>query len=320
MSEFVYNPGIAARAKATLYHHIGVLFGKYRANPLYTAILEAFHRALPVAAGEILTRQIELFNHYSRWKSSVGSEVAFSLYRGLGFKEINSEYKFKFNIPSGFPVGSARISARRVNSGPSARVDLYIFGGRCDGLDFDVSPKKIFGSYNPPLDNILISDVKILFDPMNPDPFPTFPSNDFSALPEWVRSRIANCPGASTSTPLSTDLRDKLIDYYDLPFPDDYLELVSTAEYVSCPDSFEILGLSKIWMYMTRAYYMIVLADVFDAGAIALLRGAPPGVYFVDRNLDHIAMYMGNSLKTALYRVLDEGEDAIIETSKEYNS
>jgi S-adenosylmethionine:diacylglycerol 3-amino-3-carboxypropyl transferase len=64
---------------------------------------------------------------------------------------------------------------------------------------------------------------------------------------------------------------------------------------------------------------MFVLGEVFGAGILAVLRNAPPGVYFVDQNLDHIAMYMGNSLKTALYRVLDEGEDKIIETSKEYN-
>ena len=140
-----------------------------------------------------------------------------------------------------------------------------------------------------------------------------------AALPEWIRSRIAGYPGASMSSPLTADLQVKLIDYYDLPFPDDYLDLVSTAEYVGCPDCFEIFGLSRIWMYMTPREYVVVLGEVFGAGYICLLRSAPPGVYFIDQNLDHIPMQMGDSLKVALYRALDEGEDKIIETSKEYN-
>lgn len=320
MDEFIYQPSLFSRVERTLYHHIGRLFGRYKAKPLYIAILEAFGRALPDAAGDILAQQVKRFNHYSRWRSRPGSQVLFSHHRGLYIKELDSKYKLRFNIRQEVPVACARVSARGSGSGPSARVDLFLFGGQYECLKFDLSPKKIFGSHNPPSDDVLISDVRVLFDPMNPDPFPTSPSTDFAALPEWVRSRIAGYPGASMSSPLSADLRQRLIDYYDLPFPDDYLDLVSAAEYVHCPDCFEIFGLSKIWMYMTPREYVVVLGEVFGAGYICLLRNAPPGVYFIDHNLDHIPMQMGNSLKVALYRALDEGENKIIETSKEYNS
>ena len=60
---------------------------------------------------------------------------------------------------------------------------------------------------------------------MEPDPFPTSPCNDMASLPEWIRKRIADCPDAFMYTPLPANLRDKLIDYYDLPFAEDYLEL-----------------------------------------------------------------------------------------------
>jgi hypothetical protein len=320
MNDFNYKPDLVDRVTKASYHYIGRLFGGYRSKTLDRTILNAFHGALPIPAGEILSQQMKMFNHYARWRSRPGSQVTFSYRQGLDMKELDSEYKLPFSIRQEVSVASVRISARGVDSGPLARVDLFIFGGECESLKFDLSPKKIFGSYNPPIDDILITDIKVLFDPMNPDPCPTSPSKDFAALPEWVRSRIAGYPGASMSSPLAADLRTKLIDYYALPFPDDYLELVSAAEYLECPDCFEIFGLSKIWMYMTPREYVVVLSEVFGAGYICLLRNAPPGVYFIDHNLDHIPMHMGNSLKVALYRALDEGEDKIIATSKEYNS
>jgi hypothetical protein len=319
MNKFDYKPGVIDRAIRTLDHHIGRLFGAYRLRAFDVVVLNAFAKALPGPAAKILMQQMKMFNHCPRWRSRAGSESTFGYYRGLGFEEIESAIRLKFDISHHMPVASARISARGVESGSSARVDLFAFGGEFESLKFDLSPKKIFGSYNPPLDDILISDVKVLFDPMNPDPFPTFPSNDFTGLPEWVRSRMLGYPAASICTPLPADLRDKLINYYDLPFPEDYLDLVSTAEYVYCPDCFEIYGLSKIPPFMSPRYYMFVLGEVFGAGILAVLRNAAPGVYFIDQNLDHIAMYMGNSLKVALDRALDEGEDKIIETSKEYN-
>ncbi|NMC44221.1 MAG: hypothetical protein GYA46_09920 [candidate division Zixibacteria bacterium] len=319
MNEFDYKPGVIDRVIRTLDHHIGRLVGAYRLRALDVVVLNKFAKALPGPAAKILMQQMKMFNHCPRWRSRAGSESTFSYYRGLGFKDIEPALRLKFDISHHMPVASARISAQGAGSNTSARVDLFTFGGEFESLKFDLSPKKIFGSYNPPINQVLISDVKVLFDPMNPNPFPTSPSNDFAALPEWIQSRIAGCPETSVSTPLSADLRDKLINYYDLPFPDDYLDLVSAAEYVGCPDSFEIYGLSKIPPFMSPRYYMFVLGEVFGAGILAVLRNAAPGVYFVDQNLDHIAMHMGNSLKVALYRALDEGEDKIIETSKEYN-
>ena len=200
-----------------------------------------------------------------------------------------------------------------------ARVDLVVFRGKYSCLRCDRPLKKIFGSNSPSADEIKISDIKILFDPMEPDPFPTSPCNDMASLPEWIRKRIADCPDAFMYTPLPANLRDKLIDYYDLPFADDYLELVSTTEYVGCPDTFEIYGLSRLWMYLNPREYVMILGEVFGEGYLSIKKNAPPGVYFIDHNGDHIPVFMGNSFEAALSRVLEEGGDKIMDTAKEYN-
>ena len=319
MTEYIYKPTVFDRVTRTLDHYIISLFGGYRAKALDIAVLEAFRKALPDAAGEILAYQMKKFNHYGRWRSRAGSESTLGYYRAFGFKKFEPAHMLKFNILCEYPVASARIASRENYSGPTARVDLFLHSGEAESLKYDLSPQKIFGTYSPPIDEIAISDIKVLFDPMNPDPFPTSESHDSESLPDWIRSRISGCAGASMRTPLSAELREKMINYYDLPFPDDYVELVSSAEYVGCPDFFEIFGLSKIWMYMTPREYVVVLGEVFGEGYVCLVRNAAPGVYFIDHNLDHIPMNMGNSLEKALSRALDEGADAIIESSKEYN-
>lgn len=319
MSEYMINIDRITRANTLLEHYIGRMIGLYRPKALDIAILDAFRHGLPVTAGETLARQMVRFNHYYHWRSQVGYEVIFDYFRGFGIRGAETENELGFNSAHVLPVASAKVGAHGVASGTTARVDLIVFGGKYSSLRLDHSPIKIFGSRNPSADKIGVSDIKILFDPMDRYPFPTTSSEDFSRLPEWIRSRITNCPGASICTPLTAHLRDRLVDYYELPFPDDYLDLVSTAEYAGCPHSFEIFGLSKIWSYLNPREYVVVIGEVIGQGYISLLRNSEPGVYFIDHNLDHIPIHMGNSLEAALCRVLDEGADKIIDSSKEYN-
>ena len=319
MSEYMINIDRITRANTLLEHYIGRMIGLYRPRALDLAILEALRRELPSAAGERLAAQIKRFNHYGHWRSRGGYEVTFEYCRGFGIRGAEPENELAFNSPHVMPVASAKVSARGFVSGPSARVDLIVFGGEYSSLMFDLSPKRIFGSRNPSSAEIEISNIKISFDPMNPYPFPTSLSNEVDRLPAWIRSRVANCPGASICTPLAANLRNRLVDFYDLPFPDDYLELVSTAEYVGCPHSFEIFGLSKVWSYINPREYVVVLGEVFSEGYLSFLRNAAAGVYFIDHEWDHIPIHMGNSLEAALCRVLDEGQDKIVDSSKEYN-
>ena len=217
------------RAIGALEHNIGSMFGLYGPKAIDIAVLDAFRKELPISAGEKLAHQMQKYNHHHHFRSRAGYEVTFYYYRGFGIKEIEPVNKLGFIGSHVMPLASAKVSAHGINSGPIARVDLIVFRGEYDCLRFDVSLKRIFGSRNPSADKIRVSDIKILFDPMDRYPFPTASSEDFSRLPERIRSRIANCPGASICTPLAAHLRDRLVDYYDLPFPDDYLELILSA-------------------------------------------------------------------------------------------
>lgn len=319
MSEFMEHLDILSRATILLKHYIGRLIGLYRPKVIDVAILKAFCKELPVSAGEILARQMEEYNHYNHWQSKVGYEITFYCFRGFGLKKLNPKDRLRFSGNPVMSVASAKISAKSRHSGPSTRVDIIAFNGKYDCLRFDIPPVKIFGSNSPSADEIKISDIKILFDPMEPDPFPTSPCDDMASLPEWIRKRIAGCPDAFMYTPLPAHLRNKLIDYYDLPFAEDYLELVSTTEYVGCPHVFEIFGLSRLWMYLSPRDYVVILGEVFGEGYLSIKKNAPPGVYFIDHEWDHIPVFKGNSFEAALSRVLEEGADAIVDTAKEYN-
>jgi len=319
LAEILSPINLLSNLTTLLQHYLGRLLGYYKPNALDTAILNAFYEKLPAPANEILIKQMKIFNHYHHRRSKAGSVMSFIYFRSFGLKNLDDECKLACYSWFAIPVISAKISNNADNSSPTARADLFIGLGEYYELRIDTPTKKIFGTKKPPVDIIRITDIKVLFDPMNPNPFPSSCSDDFTNLPEWVRNRLANHPNALIKTPLPADLRNHIIDYYDLPFPNDYLELMSYADYIGCHDSFEILGLSRVWSYLTPRQYVIVLGEVFGEGYLALLRNAAPGVYFIDHNLDHIPILMGDSLEKALCRAIDEGADSIIETSAEYN-
>lgn len=294
-------------------YFIGRPFGGYQLKPYEKVILKAFHAALPDAAAALFQKQMALFNYI--WHS-FGRQESIFLHLGLGFKDLPDSAKLSYRKIAEIPVLCAKITLNKKTDLPVGRVDFIVSNGAFRILIFDKRPRKILGHSYRHLNEIMISDIKLLFDPMNPDPFPTKTTNDINRLPEWVRSLIKSSPIVEMLTPLFEDLRRKIIDYYDLEFPPDYLEFVSAVEYLNC-DDFEILGLSKIWIYITPHEYVLKLAEIKGHGALCLLRGREPGLYYID-NEDHIPVPVGGSLKEAMCKAIDEGVQGWIDSEHLY--
>jgi hypothetical protein len=283
-------------------YFIGRLFGGYRLKPYEKVILKAFSKELPEEAATIFQKQMALFNYI--WHS-FGRQDSIFLYLGLGFKDLPDSVKLSYRNIGEIPIFCAKIHNKARNDLPAGRVDLLIWNGMFKALYFNIRPKRILGRKYKSLNEFIISDIKLLFDPMDPDPFPTKKTNHIGSLPAWVQPLLKSSPVVEMLTPLSEDLRRKIVDYYELEFPPDYLELVSVTEYLDC-DDFEIFGLSKIWIYVTPHEYILKLTEIKGHGALCLLRDREPGLYYID-NEDHIPVPVGGSLKEAMCKALNEG-------------
>jgi hypothetical protein len=187
----------------------------------------------------------------------------------------------------------------------SIRVDIYICGGRVYEIFLDKKPKSIFGTKNLHPEEVEIFDVNLLFDPMDPNPFPTTALEDSSGLTGWLKECASKYEVKNMESALPKDLQQKIITYYDLPFPKDYLEMVNQMEQFSIGNC-KVFGLSRIWTYMTPKEYIHTLAEIEWDGVICLIRNIKPGLYYIN-NESHLAVPIGNSLHAAIEKVLNEG-------------
>jgi len=277
-------------------------FGGYRLKPYEKQILLLLLDNMPATASAVFKDQLNYYNYFSHWVRK--QEVLF-LKLNLGFKDLPDSAKMPFREIGTFPVICAKPKSAIKTGLPTARVDILVDNGEFREMIFDLPPRKVFGRRFISEDEISLFDIKLLFDPMNPNPFPTLPFNDASRLPKWLSTSIDPTTISEMYTPLSEEIRLRIVDYYDLQFPDDYLELVSTTEYIDS-DDFEIFGLSKIWIYLTPDEYVLKVVEIKGHGALCLLRGQEPGLYYID-NEDHIPVPIGNSLKEAIHKAAHEG-------------
>jgi hypothetical protein len=284
-----------------IFHYIGKAMGFYRLKPFESAIMEKFVKDMPNPSAVILKAQMSKLNEFSHWYRNQSIEI--SRFGLLGYRNLPKDILFPCTELIACPIASLKI--RYGARFDYLRVDLFINRGAISEILFEKYPKKLLGTRRPHLNAIVFSDINLLFDPMDPDPFPTKTTNDIGSLPEWVQTLLKSSPTVEMLTPLSDNLRQRIVDYYELEFPKDYLEFVSAVEYLDCED-FEIFGLSKIWIYITPDEYVLKLVEIKGHGALCLLRDREPGLYYID-NEDHIPVPIGNSLKETMCKALNEG-------------
>jgi hypothetical protein len=187
------------------------------------------------------------------------------------------------------------------------RADVYIQEGELAKIVFDKPPIQNWMQLDRTPDEIDILAVELILDPTDEHALEILPRTGTTQLVGWLgrmneRSLIGNC-----GTPLPEILRSKLIRFYDVELPNDYLELTHQAEGCTV-GSCTVLGLSQMISAVTPTESYYIVAWIENTGLLAFLRGAPPGVYYVD-NEEHIPVKVSESLGDAIDKIIEYGPD-----------
>jgi hypothetical protein len=286
----------------SVFYLLGRPLGGYRLKPFERSILQEMVSCLPSEASCRMNEQLVVLKCATHWFG--GQSVEFSIRRGLQLPP--TSVGFHFMPENVFPLASARVAAIGVEGDRQVRVDLFVLRGFICALEFERKPRDVFRLRNPDRASLVISDVHVLFDPMDANPFPCEHTSSLEVLPVWIRSLLGSRECAALWGPLREEDRSRIVDYYDLVFPQDYLDFIATCEYLKCDELIEILGPSQAWVYVTPHEYVIKLADIIGYGALCLLRNREPGLYYID-NEDHIPIPVGNSFREAVEKALTDG-------------
>ncbi len=293
-----------SKVESSICFGIGKLVCWHRRRPYESLVLDRICDALPPLARNCMRMQMSQLNITSHWDK--GQTLTFSSYRKLWHVTPIVSAPFAFSDILLQPVASAIVRGYHNPENHQVRADLYISRGCLCQMSFEQSPRQVFGTSSPRPADIEVSDVHVLFDPMDANPFPCEHASSIEALPVWIRSLLCSRECAAIWGPLSEENRGRIVDYYDLAFPQDYLEFTACCEYLKCDELIEILGPSQAWVYVTPHEYVLKLADIVGYGALCLLRNREPGLYYID-NEEHIPIPVGNSFKEAVEKALTVG-------------
>lgn len=279
-------------------------FGAFRPRQHEIRALLALAELLPANGGSILEQQISELNFWSRQCRN----LMIWTWRIEGLKAVPLPDRLLFPLNDDetiHPLGAVTMRRRGANSGPSLRTEVYFVAGRIFELIFDKSPKAVFGTNKPEDADIEVVDATIVVDPTDPGAVSHELLDSPDQLTGWVRDWVEKWGATRLRKPVNDALRQRLISFYDVVLPQDYLELVSQLEGITIKTC-SINGLSELDGFVTpsESYYALAMAD--PTGLFALVRGAPPGIYYIDFEGNE-PIPVGDSLVSAVEIFLEHG-------------
>ncbi len=279
------------------------MLGAYRCYDLDELVLNIVAESLPEEQGNILQFQA---NHGSRCRHLFGNQW-------VGFSHSRSNLQeqsmlFRYRGPTR-PIASLTLSESQREGDRHLRAEIAIGEGMIREILYDRRPQSVFGEKKPKWQKLAVQGrPKLLFNPNEVDPFPSSQVHDASVLPDWLKAWANDFQATYVSCSLPRNERDRLADFHDLPFPQDYLDTVAQFEQVVLSGGVRILGLSNIWSYITPTEYVVKLADVQGRGVLCMIRNGGEELHYID-NEAHIPVPVGRSFRGAIEHALLHGVD-----------
>jgi len=293
-----------SRYVGTVYQ-LSRLFGGAKLRDYERVILTSIGDALTGEAAAIYQTQLEQLNVFSHMVK--GQYCGIDRVIGMKPRSFDNMPRLGFNSSYYRPWARAIIEYPLENGASKSRVDLYLKDGILNQIMFVKRPQEIFGTRRPDTNKMKVDEIDFMFDAMDPDPFGLIRTHDTSCLPDWLSGFISHSAAVNISSPLSEPVRRKILDYLDLSFPEDYLELVARTDFFRLKYVLEVYGLSNLFHYMTPHEHVVRMAEIEGEGSLCMLRGRKPGLYFIDNNWDHIPSFVGYSFRDAVCKALTEG-------------
>jgi hypothetical protein len=283
------------------------VFGSTKLRAYESACLEAWKRELSPAAVAILDRQLEFYDLVQR--QSADKLVCFFRIGDPACKKLPEDSLFALRAEASVARVALRATGSKGRS--SLRADISLFRGRFFGLEFNKRPQTVFPK-DVKSDEIEVTDVAVLLDPMSVESYETEPLSDTSTLGGWLREWAQERDLRELRRPLPPSTRDKIVEHLDTRLPSDYLQLVEQTEGLEVGHC-EIHGLSQIRTIVLPDVGLYILAEVEDRGAVGAQQGDSDGVLYYLDNETHEAEAVGTSLQAVIERELElrrRGEDA----------
>lgn len=264
---------------------------------LETIILEAVRANLASSAAEILGVQLRSVNLVQRHLD--GKEV--NLYPMMGGKVFHDpKCAFPLKQPE-TKLATVRVSTDQGRSPLSA--DVYLVEGHLFQLRFSRSPKVI-------RKDVEVIGVQIHVDPLLEQEKPSRrePADDMQTersgrMPHWLAQlRIDAC-----SPPLSRQELKDAVKRLDVPLPSDYVEFLEHCDGADLPNG-SLFGIGDIYTTVVEEGEILVLAELHEAGVIALSKSAPyPDLHFYFYS-GADALPLGKSFRVAILDVFGRAQ------------
>jgi hypothetical protein len=258
--------------------------------------LQAWRKQLPLAAVEILDKQIERFDLVQRQPGDklvcffdVGDPTVSSWPESLLFPNRAEEL---------VPV---TVKLRRTDGEGELSGDITLHRGRLFSIIFAKRPLDIFERKTT---DVQVAGVVLRANPMES----ADPSQKPVDLCGWVADWNSRFRVTHVSPPLSSSTIKDRVDGIDARLPKDYLEMVSQT------DGFEVgnckvLGLSMIRRLVLPEYNLYVLAELSGQLVVGVKQGSTrTEVVVIDQELEDLRV-AGESFREAVEAVLNQSTD-----------
>jgi hypothetical protein len=288
------------------FRGLGAFFGAYGMKPHVSSVLLALEKVLTAEGASSLLLQVASFN---RWYYRCGGRlvVPFRIVKGESLP-VPSEARFAL-APRGQEVPIASILLR----GPARtgqmgfRADVYLRDGEISKIVFNRAPAHPWVFRRNSFQRFEILGIEIILDPANAKALDVVSIGTPGPFSGWLgdlnkKRQITNC-----STPLGPGPRTRLLRFFDVDLPNDYVEATLQTEGFTVENCI-VFGLSQMDCAVTPSESYYIVASIEGAGYLTFLREAPSGVYFVD-NENHLPVKVASGLRTALEMVFEQGVD-----------
>ena len=277
------------------------LFGSTKLHAYERHALDAWRSRLSPVAVAILDRQLGRYDFVQR--QSAGKATYLFCLRDPSCAKWPSDALFPLRTEDARALARIKLTAGGGQSRPSLAAAVMVGQGRFLGIEFDRRPDRVFPK-GVKAEEIEVTDVKLLADPMSPDPYATAPLTDTGQLRGWLREWAESWELREARQPLPPASGEKLIGQVEAKLPADYLVLVAQVEGLQAGHC-RIHGLSQIWNFVWPDESFYILADIEGRGAVGVRRGDEDGVLYYLDNEDDEAQAVGTSLRAVIERELE---------------
>jgi hypothetical protein len=281
------------------------LAGSTKLRPYESACLDAWRRELSPQAATMLAKQLRLYDFVQRQSAD----------KATGFFCVGDLRCTKFPADVLFPLRTdgtlvAQVVLRRAVSTQqeSLRADVFVVDGRLQNITFNKRPRTVFPR-DTRSENIEATDVSVLVDPLEADPYTTDPLPGSSGLTGWLLDWAKRWELRDLRKSLPPDLQQRVLQSLDSKPPADYLELIAQTEGAQAGHC-TVNGLSKVWSLVWPDDSFYILADIEGRGAVGVRQGDQDGVLYYLGNEEDEAEAAGSSLRAVIEEELMRAESA----------